>query len=126
MKYAFLFLLSLLIVAGCSEKKENTMNTTSPIVTRDVTYSYNGTTLKGFLAYDSTKAGKMPGVVVVHEWWGLDNYPKHRAEMLAKLGYVAFAIDMYGDGKTADNPTDAGKPKSLCKNLHKNVSRCSM
>jgi dienelactone hydrolase len=109
MKYAFLFLLSLVIVAGCSEKKESTMNTTSPIVTRDVTYSYNGTTLKGFLAYDSTKAGKMPGVVVVHEWWGLDNYPKHRAEMLAKLGYVAFAIDMYGNGKTADNPTDAGK-----------------
>ena len=108
MKKLFLFLFSLLIVAGCTEKKENNMSNASPIVTREVTYSSNGTTLKGFLAYDSTKAGKMPGVIVVHEWWGLDQYPKHRAEMLAKLGYVAFAIDMYGDGKIADNPKDAG------------------
>ena len=108
MKKVFLFILSILFIAGCSEKKENTMSNASPIVTREVTYSSNGTTLKGFLAYDSTKAGKMPGVVVVHEWWGLDQYPKHRAEMLAKLGYVAFAIDMYGDGKIADNPKDAG------------------
>ena len=83
------------------------MSNVSPIVTRDVTYSSNGTTLKGFLAYDSTKAAKMPGVVVVHEWWGLDQYPKHRAEMLAKLGYAALAIDMYGNGKIADNPKDA-------------------
>lgn len=108
MKFTFLFLLSLLIVAGCSEKKENTMSTTSPIVTREVNYSYDGTPLKGFLAYDSTKTGKMPGVIVVHEWWGLNQYAKHRAEMLAKLGYVAFAIDMYGNGKTVDNPKDAG------------------
>jgi dienelactone hydrolase len=108
MKYAFLFLLSLLVITGCAKKEESSMNTSSPIVTREVTYSSDGTTLKGFLAYDSTKAGKMPGVIVVHEWWGLDNYPRHRAEMLAKLGYVAFAIDMYGDGKTADNPKDAG------------------
>ena len=109
MKKAFLFLISLLIVTGCTGKKENNMSNVSPIVTREVTYSSNGKTLKGFLAYDSTKAGKMPGIVVVPEWWGLTRYPKHRAEMLAKLGYVAFAIDMYGDGKVADNPKDAGE-----------------
>ena len=107
MKKLFLFLLSALFVAGCTQKKENKMSNTSPIVTQNVEYSYNGQTLKGFLAYDSTKTGKMPGVIVVHEWWGLDQYPKHRAEMLAKLGYVALAIDMYGDGKIADNPKDA-------------------
>ncbi len=109
MKKLFLFILGILFVAGCSQKKENAVSNVSPIVTREVTYSYNGIPLKGFLAYDSTKAGKMPGVIVVHEWWGLTQYPKDRAEMLAKLGYVAFAIDMYGDGKTADNPKDAGE-----------------
>ena len=108
MKYAFLILITLLIVTGCSEKSDNGMNNTSPIVTREVTYSSNGTALKGFLAYDSTKTGKMPGIIVVHEWWGMNQYAQHRAKMLAKLGYVAFAIDMYGGGKTTDHPDDAG------------------
>jgi dienelactone hydrolase len=48
-------------------------------------------------------------VLVVHEWWGLNGYPKMRARKLAELGYVAMAVDMYGNGKTADNPDDAGK-----------------
>jgi dienelactone hydrolase len=51
----------------------------------------------------------MPGILVVHEWWGMDGYAQHRAEMLAELGYVAFALDMYGDGKIADHPADAQK-----------------
>ncbi|MGA3245810.1 MAG: dienelactone hydrolase family protein [Bacteroidota bacterium] len=79
------------------------------VVTKAVEYKAGDITLKGYLAYDDSKQGKRPGVIVIHEWWGLTDYPKKRAEMLAKLGYVALAADMYGDGKTADNPGDAQK-----------------
>jgi len=109
MKYLFILLFSALITYGCVEKKSTTTSSESPIVTREVSYSADGTTLKGFLAYDSSKVGKRPGVIVVHEWWGLTDYAKKRAKMLAKLGYVAFAVDMYGNGVTVDNPKDAGR-----------------
>ncbi len=109
MKYAIIFLLSLFIVNGCSEKNENSMKEGSSIVSKEVTYSADGTTLKGFLTYDSSIAGKRPGIIVVHEWWGLNQYARDRAEMLAKIGYVAFAVDMYGNGTTANHPKDAGK-----------------
>jgi dienelactone hydrolase len=75
----------------------------------NVTYTTNGVTMKGYLVYDQSKQGKRPGIVVVHEWWGLVDYPKMRARKLAELGYVALALDMYGNGKTVDNPDDAGK-----------------
>ncbi len=79
------------------------------VVGKSVEYKAGDVTLKGYLAYDTNIKTKRPGVIVVHEWWGLVDYPKKRAEMLAKLGYVALAADMYGDGKIADNPTDAQK-----------------
>ena len=79
------------------------------IVGKVVEYKAGDVTLKGYLAYDNSIKGKRPGIIVVHEWWGLTDYPKKRAEMLAKLGYVALAADMYGDGKTVDNPGDAQK-----------------
>lgn len=75
---------------------------------KEVSYSAGDTTLKGYLAFDDAKSGKRPGVLVVHEWWGHNDYARRRAEMLAELGYVALAVDMYGDGKTADHPKDAG------------------
>lgn len=75
----------------------------------EVSYSANGTTLKGWLAYDGVAMGKRPAVLVVHEWWGHNAYARKRANMLAKLGYVALAVDMYGDGKQAQHPDDAGK-----------------
>lgn len=75
----------------------------------EVTYSVDGTTLKGYLAYDAGKQGRRPGVLVVHEWWGQNDYVRRRARMLAELGYTALALDMYGDGKTATHPADAGK-----------------
>lgn len=74
-----------------------------------VEYTSGGTTLKGYLAYDDSIKGKRPGVLVVHEWWGLNDYVRKRADMLAKLGYTALALDMFGDGKTADHPSDAQK-----------------
>jgi dienelactone hydrolase len=83
--------------------------THAEIIGKVVEYTANNVALKGYLAYDNTLKGKRPAVIVVHEWWGVTDYPKKRAEMLASLGYVAFAVDMYGDGKVADNPGDAQK-----------------
>lgn len=82
------------------------------IVTKPVAYVHAGVKLEGWLAYDDEKAtaGKpAPGVLVLPEWWGLTEYPKARAEQLAKLGYVAFAADMYGAGVTTRDPKKAGE-----------------
>jgi dienelactone hydrolase len=105
MKYSILLLLVMFISFNCSNQKNNSTS----IKTEDVQYTANGTTLKGFLSYDENQEGLRPGIIVVHEWWGNNDYSKRRAEMLAKLGYIALAIDMYGNGKQADNPGDAGK-----------------
>src|SRR5207253_2735954 len=67
------------------------------------------TTLKGYVSYDDAVKGKRPGVLVVHEWWGQNSYVRMRADMLAKAGYTALALDMYGDGKLADHPQQAGE-----------------
>jgi dienelactone hydrolase len=79
------------------------------IVGKPVEYVSGGTTMKGYLAYDDRLPGKRPGILVVHEWWGHDEYARKRARMLAGLGYVALAVDMYGEGKQADHPDTAGK-----------------
>ncbi|MEK7728196.1 MAG: dienelactone hydrolase family protein [candidate division KSB1 bacterium] len=79
------------------------------IKTEEVTYSADGVSMKGFLAYNDASTDKRPGVLVVHEWWGHNEYARKRARMLAELGYTALAVDMYGDGKQAQHPNDAGK-----------------
>ena len=79
------------------------------VKTKAVTYTHDGVTFKGHLAWDDATVGKRPGILVVHEWWGINEYAKKRAEQLAALGYVAFAADMYGDGKTTDNPKESGQ-----------------
>ncbi|UCE88365.1 MAG: dienelactone hydrolase family protein [Pseudomonadota bacterium] len=76
---------------------------------KEVEYRANGTVMKGYLAWDDAAKGKRPGVLVVHEWWGHNDYARERARMLAELGYTALAVDMYGDGKQAAHPDDAGK-----------------
>jgi dienelactone hydrolase len=76
---------------------------------KPVEYTAGGVTLKGYLAYDEHVKGKRPGVLVVHEWWGQNEYVRKRARMLAELGYTALALDMYGEGKIASHPDDAGK-----------------
>jgi len=83
------------------------MSSHAAVQTKEITYSADGTTLKGFLAWDGTISGPRPGILVVHEWWGLNDYARSRAEQLAKLGYTAFAVDMYGNGRTAAHPKDA-------------------
>lgn len=75
----------------------------------EVSYTAEGVTLKGYLAYNDAVKGKRPGILVVHEWWGHNEYARKRARMLAELGYTALAVDMYGDGKQAAHPDDAGK-----------------
>ncbi len=77
------------------------------IVEKQIAYSGGGVSMKGYLAYDGDIAGPRPGILVVHEWWGQTEYPRERARMLARLGYVAFAVDMFGDGKIADRPDSA-------------------
>jgi dienelactone hydrolase len=79
------------------------------VVTKEITYTANGLELKGYLAYDDAQKAQRPGVLVVHEWWGQNDYIRKRARMLAELGYVALALDMYGDGKVAAHPQDASK-----------------
>jgi dienelactone hydrolase len=73
-----------------------------------VTYNDGETTMKGFLVYDTEKKGKRPGIIVVHEWWGITKHMHNEARRLARQGYTAFIADMYGDAKSADNPKDAG------------------
>ena len=73
-----------------------------------VTYKDGDTAMKGFIVYDDAKKGRRPGIVVVHEWWGITKHVRGEARKLAEQGYTAFVADMYGDAKTADNPKDAG------------------
>jgi dienelactone hydrolase len=77
------------------------------LVTRTIDYEQGGEKLQGYLAYDDAKSGPRPGVLVVHEWWGLNDYIKRRTEQLAEMGYVAFAADMYGGAKTTRDPKEA-------------------
>jgi len=79
------------------------------VVGKNIDYTAGGITMKGYLAYDEGIKGKRPGVLVVHEWWGHNEYARKRARMLAELGYTALAVDMYGDGRQAMHPDDAGK-----------------
>lgn len=89
-------LISLGVQAGFSSK----------IKTEEIKYTVDGKEFTGYLAYDSSK-NKRPGVLVLHEWWGHNDYARKRARMLAKLGYTAFALDMYGTGVLADHPDNA-------------------
>ena len=90
----------------------------------EVTYASDSTNLKGYIAYDENKKGKRPGIIIVHEWWGHNDYVRKRADMLAELGYTAIAIDMYGDGKQANHPDDAGKfAMSVMTNLPEATAR---
>lgn len=86
---------------------------------KPVEYSATGVTLKGYLAYDDSLTEKRPGILVVHEWWGHNDYARRRAKMLAELGYVALAVDMYGDGKQASHPKEAGQ---FVSEIQKNIS----
>jgi len=84
--------------------------------TETIEYKHGDAVLEGYLAYDDAVEGKRPGVAVVHEWWGLNPYVKKRVEQLAGLGYVAFALDMYGKGKLTKDPKEATEWSAPFKN----------
>jgi len=101
MKIIRLFLFVFIAACGAQAK----------IVTEPVAYDHAGVKLKGYLAYDDQKttAGKIPGILIIPEWWGVTDYVKSRAEKIALLGYVAFVADMYGDGMSTTDPKKASE-----------------
>jgi dienelactone hydrolase len=100
MKIVFVFFF--LILLSCSQQDNKSM------VKKEIKYQLDTLQMHGYLVYDESIKEKRPAILVVHEWWGQNKYPRKRAEMIAKLGYVAFAVDMYGNGKVAEHPKDAG------------------
>ena len=78
------------------------------VQTKTIEYEHDGQKLIGYLAYDDASDAKRPGILVVHEWWGLNDYTRLRCRMLAELGYVAFAADLYGDGRVTQHAEEAG------------------
>ena len=103
-------LLSILFLPFLSCNNNSSTAKSDPVLKEEmVSYSSDSAKLNGFVVYDSNLSARLPVVLVIHEWWGLNDNIKNKARSLAKLGYLAFAIDMYGDGKTGNNPDEAGK-----------------
>jgi len=90
--------LILLLIGGAAQ---------AAVQSKTVEYQDDDTQLTGHLFWDDAIDGERPGVLVIHEWWGLNEYAKKRAAMLAELGFVAFAADMYGDGRVTDQAEQA-------------------
>jgi len=126
---SMLFFMGTLISCGGNQKpsEETTADPeiSSPkLVGEEIEYSADTITMKGYLAYDASQQGARPGVLVVHEWWGHNAYARRRADMLAEMGYTALAVDMYGGGKTADHPDDAGKfSQEVYENIESGMAR---
>lgn len=99
MKYLLALILALALAGGAQAK----------VVAKSVEYQQDGTVLEGFLAYDDGVKGPRPGVLVVHEFWGLNDYVKNRTRQLAEMGFVAMAADMYGKGVVTKDPQEARK-----------------
>lgn len=117
-KYFIISLLMLSMTAiSCNNSNENNQSKTEvnssnnslsdSIVEDSVSYTIEGKKYDGYIYYSKDQKGKRPGIIVVHEWWGLTDYPRMRAKELAKLGYIALAADVYGNGQIANNPNDA-------------------
>lgn len=101
------------LILACNTKKsaenEKKENTGVKLKEENITYTGDSATMNGYVVYDENSDKKRPAVLVVPEWWGLNDYAKRRARELAGLGYIAMAIDVYGNGKIADNPDSAQK-----------------
>lgn len=101
----------ILLCISCNyiEKKGGTEMKEAILKEENVTYNADTVSMNGYVVYDENKERPRPAIIVVHEWWGLNDYSKTRARELAKLGYIAMAIDMYGKGQQGNNPDLAGK-----------------
>lgn len=93
------------------------------VVTEVVPYNHGDVKLEGFMAWDNAIEGKRPGVLVVHEWTGLNDYARMRCRQLAEMGYVAFALDMYGKGIRPQTPEEASKQASIYRSDRKLMRR---
>jgi len=111
MRFAILCLFGLVLCVS---------NVFAKVQTKVVPYQHGNVQLEGVVAWDDAISGKRPGVLVVHEWWGLNDYARDRARQLAELGYVAFAVDMYGKDKMTTHPDQAS---TWMKQVQGNVSQ---
>lgn len=107
----------LILFSACNTKSDKSSTTEKDqpkmlIKEESVSYTADSTTMNGFVAYNDATKERRPVVLIVHEWWGLTDYPKSRARELAQMGYLAMAVDMYGSGKTAADPQEATKLSS--------------
>jgi len=104
-KFYYLLLISIIMMSISSYGKSGGLP--SKVKEEVISYTSDGISFKGFVAYDENVTGKRPAILIVPEWWGLNDYPRMRARKLAELGYIAMAVDVFGNGKTAANPTEA-------------------
>lgn len=102
-----------------NETNSQAISSNEVIKEEKVNYEIDGTKYEGYVYYNEEQKGKRPGILVVHEWWGLNDYSKHRAKQLAQLGYISMAVDMFGNGKTAGDP---GSAQNLAMPFYKNAS----
>lgn len=118
MKHKLMIAIAMLaILTNCNEKTNEAKKTSSEkdtmktqtIKTENVNYTGDGVTMMGFVAYNDDTSTAKPVVLILPEWWGISDYTRGRAKQLAELGYLAFAVDMYGEGKNVESPDDAGK-----------------
>ncbi len=107
--------LSFFSLVACNNEADteaSASDTSRAITEKEIQYIFDGVTMNGLIVYNAHQKIKSPAVLVVHEWWGINDYSKSRARQLADLGYTAMAVDMYGGGQQADNPE---KAQSLAK-----------
>jgi dienelactone hydrolase len=100
MKAVPLIALAILFSAGSAS---------AALVAETVAYTHEGKTFQGYLVYDDVTEGERPGILVIHEWWGLNDYIRGRADRLAREGFVVLAADMFGDGAVTANAEEAAK-----------------
>ena len=101
MKIRLVFMVLLVVVLGTTVQAK--------VLKKAVSYQHGDLQLEGYLAHDDSIEGKRPAVLVVHEWWGLNDYARRRVEQLARMGYVSFALNMYGKGKVTKHPEQAAE-----------------
>ena len=90
-----------------SNQTSNADTSKEPVIEEQVSYDLDGKKYLGHIFYKEKQKGKRPAILVVHEWWGLNDYSRRRAKQLAQLGYISMAVDVFGGGKTAEDPTSA-------------------
>lgn len=104
--FFFIFFLTGLIGCGGDANDENLEEATT-VVTERMNYTVADKTFEGYMAWDTAIQEKRPGILIVHEWWGQNDYTERRARMLAELGYTAFSLDMFGAEKETTHPNEA-------------------